>query len=103
MGVNLNKTIFKEDPTDLSNEQKAAIDVVKNVRTTPRDNRFTSQNQANNCWNKYNEWLLCVKNTGGDEEGCKNMRQKAVSICPSLWTEKWDEEREENTFPGLKV
>jgi len=79
------------------------MEVIKNVRTTPRDARFNqSQNQANNCWNKYNEWLLCIKNTG-DEDGCKNMRQKAVSICPSIWTEKWDEERDEGTFPGLKV
>jgi cytochrome c oxidase subunit 6b len=78
------------------------MDIVKNVRTTARDQRFTTQNQAPNCWNKYNEWLLCLKNTG-DDEGCKNMRQKADSICPYIWTEKWDEEREEGTFPGLKV
>ncbi len=97
----LNKTIFGGAP-DLSDDEKNTIEVVKNVRTTPRDARFTSQNQANHCWNRYNEWLLCLKNTG-DEEGCKNMKQMAFSICPSLWTEKWEEEREENTFTGLKL
>eukprot|EP00568_Trieres_chinensis_P001696 CAMPEP_0183302296 /NCGR_PEP_ID=MMETSP0160_2-20130417/8130_1 /TAXON_ID=2839 ORGANISM="Odontella Sinensis, Strain Grunow 1884" /NCGR_SAMPLE_ID=MMETSP0160_2 /ASSEMBLY_ACC=CAM_ASM_000250 /LENGTH=106 /DNA_ID=CAMNT_0025465047 /DNA_START=107 /DNA_END=427 /DNA_ORIENTATION=+ len=88
---------------DLTPDQTAALDVVKSVRTTPRDPRFPSQNQANHCWNRYNEWLLCLKSTGGDEDGCKNMRQMAVSICPTIWTEKWDEEREEGTFPGIKV
>lgn len=78
------------------------MEVVKNVKTTERDPRFPTQNQANHCWARYNEWLLCVKNTG-DEDGCKNMRQKAVSICPSIWTEKWDEEREEGIFAGLKL
>eukprot|EP00558_Chaetoceros_sp_UNC1202_P002119 CAMPEP_0197258520 /NCGR_PEP_ID=MMETSP1429-20130617/82350_1 /TAXON_ID=49237 /ORGANISM="Chaetoceros sp., Strain UNC1202" /LENGTH=100 /DNA_ID=CAMNT_0042722647 /DNA_START=86 /DNA_END=388 /DNA_ORIENTATION=+ len=99
--VNLNKTIFKEDPS-LTDDQKQALEVVTNVRTTPRDGRFPTQNQANHCWNRYNEWLLCLKNTG-DDEGCKNMRQKATSICPTIWTEKWDEERDESTFAGLKV
>ena len=95
--------IFTESMPELSAEDAARLDIVKNVRTTPRDARFPSQNQANHCWNRYNEWLLCLKSTKGDEDGCKNMRQMAVSICPSIWSEKWDEEREESTFPGLKV
>eukprot|EP00552_Chaetoceros_brevis_P001592 CAMPEP_0197736812 /NCGR_PEP_ID=MMETSP1435-20131217/4275_1 /TAXON_ID=426625 /ORGANISM="Chaetoceros brevis, Strain CCMP164" /LENGTH=78 /DNA_ID=CAMNT_0043325071 /DNA_START=48 /DNA_END=284 /DNA_ORIENTATION=+ len=78
------------------------MEVIANVKTTVRDSRFPTSNQANNCWNRYNEWLLCVKNTG-DEEGCKNMRQLAVSICPTFWSEKWDEEREEKTFAGLQA
>ncbi len=97
----LNQTIFGGAP-ELTDEQKNTIEVVKNVRTTPRDSRFDTQNQDNHCWNRNNEWLLCLKNTG-DEEGCKNMKQMAFSVCPSLWTEKWEEEREEKTFPGLQV
>ena len=29
------------------------------------------------------------------------MRQYALSLCPDNWIEKWDEEREEGTFPGM--
>jgi len=101
MASKLNQKIFGGAP-DLTDEQKQTIEVAQNVGTTPRDSRFPTQNQANHCWNRYNEWRLCLKNTG-DEEGCKNMKQMAFSICPSLWTEKWEEEHEENTFPGLKV
>ena len=79
------------------------MEVVKNVRTTPRDARFQSTNQAGHCWNRYNEWLLCLKNTKGDDEGCKNMRQLAISICPTIWTEKWDEERDEGKFAGIQI
>mgnify|MGYP001985968070 CR=1 FL=1 len=94
--------IFTESMPELSAEDAARLDIVKNVRTTPRDARFPSQNQANHCWNRYNEWLLCLKSTG-DEGGCKNMRQQATSICPAIWTDKWDEEREEGIFAGLKA
>jgi cytochrome c oxidase subunit 6b len=98
------QTIFSEELPPLSKDQVAAMEIIKNVRTTPRDPRFSSsQNQAAHCWNRYNEWLLCLKNTKGDEEGCKNMRQFAVSICPTIWTEKWDEERDEGKFAGIQV
>ena len=36
-----------------------------------------------------------------DEDGCEFMRQYALSLCPDTWIEKWDEEREEGTFPGM--
>ena len=50
----------------------------------------------------YNEWVLCLKKTDGDEDACKPMRQFALSICPDDWYNKWDEEREEGTFSGIK-
>ena len=74
--------------------------MIKNVRTTPRDERFPSTNQALHCWNRYNEWLLCIKQSG-DEDSCKPMKQMAESICPSYWIEQWDEERDEGSFSGI--
>ncbi|KAL3809664.1 hypothetical protein ACHAXA_004215 [Cyclostephanos tholiformis] len=97
----LNK-MFTAPVGDLSAEKQELLNEVKAVRTTPRDARFPTQNQANHCWNRYNEWLVCLKSTK-DEEGCKNMRYMALKICPAIWTEKWDEEREGGVFPGIKV
>jgi cytochrome c oxidase subunit 6b len=98
----LNK-IFTAPVGDLSAEQQELLNEVKATRTTPRDNRFSgAQNQANHCWNRYNEWLVCLKSTK-DEEGCKNMRYLALKICPSIWTDKWDEERDEGRYPGIKT
>eukprot|EP00543_Licmophora_paradoxa_P000388 CAMPEP_0202442862 /NCGR_PEP_ID=MMETSP1360-20130828/2228_1 /ASSEMBLY_ACC=CAM_ASM_000848 /TAXON_ID=515479 /ORGANISM="Licmophora paradoxa, Strain CCMP2313" /LENGTH=102 /DNA_ID=CAMNT_0049058353 /DNA_START=280 /DNA_END=588 /DNA_ORIENTATION=+ len=99
--IKLNK-IFTAAPPELNAEEQAQLAQVQGVRTTPRDVRFPSTNQAGHCWNRYNEWLVCLKQTQ-DEEGCKVLRHYATSICPSIWTEKWDEERDEGTFPGVKV
>jgi cytochrome c oxidase subunit 6b len=97
----LNK-IFTEAPPPLNAEEQNLLAQVKAVRTTPRDARFPAFNQAGHCWNRYNEWLVCVKQTK-DEEGCKSLRYMAMNVCPSLWTEKWDEERTEGIFPGIKT
>lgn len=97
----LNK-IFTAPVGDLSAEQQELLNEVKATRTTPRDARFPTQNQANHCWNRYNEWLVCLKSTQ-DEEGCKAMRNMAVKICPTIWTDKWDEERGEGIYPGIKT
>ena len=97
----LNK-IFTEKPPPLNAEEQAVLTQVKAVRTTPRDPRFPASNQAGHCYNRYNEWLVCMKSTG-DEEGCRNMRYMALKICPYIWYEKWDEERDEGKFTGIKV
>lgn len=51
----------------------------------------------------YNEYVMCMKKTNSDEDACKPMRQLALSICPDDWWGKWDEEREEGTFAGVKM
>jgi len=84
----------------MSGKFSSVIDLIK---TTPRDPKFPSTNQAGHCWNRYNEWVLCLKTTHGDEDACAQMRQLAVSICPVDWVEKWDDEREIGNFAGIKM
>lgn len=45
---------------------------------------------------------MCLKTTNGDKDKCVMMRQHAESICLDDWVEKWDTEREEGTFAGIK-
>ncbi|KAH8058747.1 hypothetical protein JL722_5980 [Aureococcus anophagefferens] len=97
------------DPSRPATAASEAMSLSDNIKTTPPDKRFPTQNQANHCWNRaaaasdrYNEWVLCLKKTDGDEDACKPMRQFALSICPDDWYNKWDEEREEGTFSGIK-
>merc|ERR1711971_1417475 len=97
----LNK-IFTAPLPELSAEKQELLNEVEAHRTTPRDIRFPTHNQANHCWNRYNEWLLCAKSTK-DKEGCQGMRNMALQICPSIWREKWDEERGEGIFAGINV
>lgn len=84
----------------MSKEEKARFTQIKNARTTPRDERFTSTNQALHCWNRYNEWVLCTKQTD-DEDTCKPLRYSADSVCPGIWTELWDEQRDTGAFGGI--
>ena len=84
--------IFTTEPPEMSKEDAARLKQIQMVRTTPRDERFSSTNQALNCWNRYNEWVLCEQQS--DADACKKLRQYAESICPSEWTNGWDEQRE---------
>jgi cytochrome c oxidase subunit 6b len=88
------KELFKTDSDDIFTQE---------LRTTPRDKRFPAVNQAGHCFNRYNEWLVCLKQTNGNQLACSRLRQFANSICPSDWTDKWDEQREEGTFAGVQV
>jgi cytochrome c oxidase subunit 6b len=92
------KKIFTQEIPPLNKEEMARLEMVKNVRTTPRDLRFPHQNQALHCWNRYNQWLVCEEENQGD---CAPMRQLAASICPSIWTDQWDEQREAGSFVGI--
>lgn len=91
-----------DEPAELNEQQSAAMELIKSIKTTPRKDNFPAQNQASHCWNRYNEWVMCLKTTK-DEEGCKQMRQLALSICPYIWYEKWDEERADGNFAGLQT
>mmetsp|Transcript_48365 Transcript_48365/g.117118 ORF Transcript_48365/g.117118 Transcript_48365/m.117118 type:complete len:105 (-) Transcript_48365:30-344(-) len=93
--------IFSDKIPELSEKEEDLLHQVKNVRTTPRDQRFPSQNQALHCWNRYNEWLLCLKQTGGDDDKCQAFRQWSVSICPDDWLANWDEAPDDGPFLGV--
>jgi len=99
-----NTQIFSDKIPELDEKQEDLLHQVKNVRTTPRDQRFPSQNQALHCWNRYNEWLVCLKQNAEDDaaEKCQVYRQYSTSICPFAWVENWDEAREEGTFMGIQ-
>jgi len=72
------------------------------LSTTPRDPRFPNTNQYQHCWTRYNEWVVCLKRTGGDEDACAQQRRWAQSICPVDNVENWDEQRENGNFAGVE-
>ncbi|KAJ3414451.1 Cytochrome c oxidase subunit 6B [Chytridiales sp. JEL 0842] len=54
-----------------------------------------------NCWQNYVDYFKCVANKGEDFQPCQQFKFAYTSLCPTKWVEKWDEQREENVFPGL--
>ncbi|QDZ17697.1 subunit H of cytochrome c oxidase [Chloropicon primus] len=79
-------------------EEEPAVEV--KLGTTPYDPRFTTTNQARHCYTRYNEFHKCAAEKGEDAEDCKFFQKAYRSMCPSIWLEKWNEERDAGTFAG---
>mmetsp|Transcript_28805 Transcript_28805/g.72519 ORF Transcript_28805/g.72519 Transcript_28805/m.72519 type:complete len:94 (-) Transcript_28805:95-376(-) len=72
-------------------------------QTVPHDKKnFPATNQAHYCWQKYNEFVLCLKKKNGDEDACKEARHAALSICLEDMVEEWDDQRAEGNFLGVQ-
>eukprot|EP00275_Glaucocystis_incrassata_P001564 EC123340.1.p1 GENE.EC123340.1~~EC123340.1.p1 ORF type:complete len:108 (+),score=4.35 EC123340.1:55-378(+) len=63
------------------------------LETAEPDPRSPNQNQTKNCWTSYNEFLLCTKVKGEDNELCQRFANTYRSLCPKIWIEKWEEQR----------
>mmetsp|Transcript_6599 Transcript_6599/g.11079 ORF Transcript_6599/g.11079 Transcript_6599/m.11079 type:complete len:89 (+) Transcript_6599:68-334(+) len=72
-------------------------------KTTPHDKKhFPATNQAHYCWQKYNEFVLCMKKSDGDEDACKPALSLARSICPDEWIDNWQDNRDNGAFLGVQ-
>ena len=91
--------IFTSEVPELSGVEASRFQKLMEAKTPPRDERFPSTNQAQRCWNLYNEWVQCSMQQ--DESKCKSIRFASESICPSHWVEQFDEQRDEGTFSGI--
>lgn len=65
----------------------------------PYDPRFPNQNQTRNCQQNYIDYHRCLNKKNGDEVYCAWYKNAYKQLCPPEWYEKWDEQREEGTFP----
>ncbi|KAJ8245823.1 hypothetical protein GJAV_G00260680 [Gymnothorax javanicus] len=76
---------------------------LEKYRTAPFDSRFPNQNQTRNCWQNYIDYHRCQKaltNKGVDVAPCDWYKRVYKSLCPVSWITKWDDQRDEGTFPG---
>ncbi|KAJ3020105.1 UNVERIFIED_CONTAM: Cytochrome c oxidase subunit 6B [Siphonaria sp. JEL0065] len=71
------------------------------LKTAGFDARFPNQNQTKNCWQNYVDYFKCVANKGEDYAPCKQFKQVYTALCPIKWTEQWDEQRENGSFPAM--
>ncbi|CAM6012708.1 unnamed protein product [Sphagnum balticum] len=96
--VEENVTETEEASTE-EEEEKPKI-TVEDVKTAPMDYRFPTTNQAKHCYTRYNEFHKCASEKGDDARECKKYAKYYRSLCPGDWVDKWNEERENGTFPG---
>ncbi|KAI3618556.1 Cytochrome c oxidase subunit 6B [Malassezia furfur] len=70
------------------------------LKTAEFDSRFPNQNQTRHCWVSYADYYRCINKKGEDYEPCKLFYNTFHSLCPNEWIGKWDEQRENGTFPA---
>ncbi|KAF2214622.1 hypothetical protein CERZMDRAFT_105200 [Cercospora zeae-maydis SCOH1-5] len=63
------------------------------------DARFPNQNQTKHCWQNYVDYHKCILAKGEDFKPCRQFYLAYRSLCPASWTERWDDQRENGTFP----
>ncbi|EED81619.1 subunit VIb of cytochrome c oxidase, partial [Postia placenta Mad-698-R] len=74
------------------------------LQTAGFDARFPNTNQTRHCFQNYTDYFKCIAAKGEEFAPCKQFKRAYNSLCPSTYTPcaigKWDEQRENNTFPA---
>lgn len=84
-----------------SGDQEASEETPElKLETAPADFRFPTTNQTRHCFTRYIEYHRCVAAKGEGAPECDKFAKYYRSICPGEWIEKWNEQRENGTFPG---
>ncbi|KAI9892102.1 MAG: Cytochrome c oxidase subunit 6B [Vezdaea aestivalis] len=63
------------------------------------DARFPHQNQTKHCWQNYVDYHKCILAKGEEFKPCRQFWHAYRSLCPSSWTARWDDQRDNGTFP----
>ncbi|XP_044475130.1 cytochrome c oxidase subunit 6b-3-like isoform X2 [Mangifera indica] len=85
-------SVYQEEAAEESPEIK--------LETAPADYRFPTTNQTRHCFTRYIEYHRCVAAKGEGATECDKFAKYYRSLCPGEWIEKWNEQRENGTFPG---
>ncbi|XP_072977923.1 cytochrome c oxidase subunit 6b-1-like [Typha angustifolia] len=85
----------EEDVEEVAEEQPAI-----KIETAPADFRFPTTNQTRHCFTRYIEYHRCIAAKGEDASDCDKFAKYYRSLCPSEWVERWNEQRENGSFPG---
>ncbi|KAG9144280.1 hypothetical protein Leryth_016936 [Lithospermum erythrorhizon] len=70
------------------------------IETAPADFRFPTTNQTRHCFTRYIEYHRCVAAKGDDAPECDKFAKYYRALCPGEWVDRWNEQRENGTFPG---
>ncbi|GLT56447.1 hypothetical protein SLA2020_294860 [Shorea laevis] len=70
------------------------------LETAPADFRFPTTNQTRHCFTRYIEYHRCIAAKGEGAPECDKFAKYYRSLCPGEWIDRWNEQRENGTFPG---
>ncbi|XP_061353392.1 cytochrome c oxidase subunit 6b-1-like [Gastrolobium bilobum] len=82
-------------------DQEAAKETPEiKLETAPADFRFPTTNQTRHCFTRYVEYHRCIAAKGEGAPECEKFAKYYRSLCPGEWIDRWNEQRENGTFPG---
>ncbi|KAI4366563.1 hypothetical protein MLD38_022425 [Melastoma candidum] len=86
---------------DNSSTEEAAEETPEiKLETAPADFRFPTTNQTRHCFTRYIEYHRCIAAKGEDAQECQKFAKYYRALCPGEWVDRWNEQRENGTFPG---
>ncbi|XP_042057669.1 cytochrome c oxidase subunit 6b-1-like [Salvia splendens] len=81
-------------------EQEAEETPEIKLESAPADFRFPTTNQTRHCFTRYIEYHRCIAAKGEEAPECDKFAKYYRSLCPGEWVDRWNEQRENGTFPG---
>ncbi|KAG6585307.1 Cytochrome c oxidase subunit 6b-1, partial [Cucurbita argyrosperma subsp. sororia] len=90
-----------EDASAAAADQESSNEAPEiKLETAPADFRFPTTNQTRHCFTRYIEYHRCIQAKGEGAPECDKFAKYYRSLCPTEWVERWNEQRENGTFPG---
>ncbi|KAK1264044.1 Cytochrome c oxidase subunit 6b-1 [Acorus gramineus] len=94
-----------EEASEDVSEKESGEEVVSEesgikIETAPADFRFPTTNQTRHCFTRYVEYHRCIAAKGEGASECDKFAKYYRALCPGEWVERWNEQRENGTFPG---
>ncbi|KAI3978592.1 hypothetical protein MKX01_015767 [Papaver californicum] len=96
---NIDETVAAEENSEAPEEAEEEKPEIK-LETAPVDFRFPTTNQSRHCFTRYVEYHRCVAAKGDDAPECDKFAKYYRALCPGEWVDRWNEQRENGTFPG---
>ncbi|KAI3895217.1 hypothetical protein MKX03_001767 [Papaver bracteatum] len=96
---NSDETVAAEESSEAPEEAEEEKPEIK-LETAPVDFRFPTTNQSRHCFTRYVEYHRCVAAKGDDAPECDKFAKYYRALCPGEWVDRWNEQRENGTFPG---
>ncbi|KAJ0025684.1 hypothetical protein Pint_08380 [Pistacia integerrima] len=92
------------ETTENSVDQEEAAEEAPEIKleTAPADFRFPTTNQTRHCFTRYIEYHRCVAAKGEGAPECDKFAKYYRALCPGEWIDRWNEQRENGTFPVVK-
>ena len=85
---------------EASGDQDAEETPEIKLETAPADFRFPTTNQTRHCFTRYVEFHRCIAAKGEGASECDKFAKYYRALCPGEWVDRWNEQRENGTFPG---